>query len=121
MANSAATRRLMGVAAVVAVVTTAMTGCVAGEVPAAPADDPVLVEGQALYTANCASCHGLDGSGGAGSKLNEGRMIEQFPLVDDQIAVVSGGQRSMPAFSGKLSGEEIVAVVAYTREVLVVG
>jgi mono/diheme cytochrome c family protein len=96
----------------------ALTGCVAGEVPAAPSDAPQLVQGRDLYSANCMSCHGADGSGGAGTQLNGGRVLEQFPDVEDQISIVAQGQGTMPGFSGTLSGEEIEAVVAFTREVL---
>ncbi len=86
--------------------------------PQAPADDAQLVEGQDIYARSCASCHGVSGQGGRGSKL-AGTVSSTYPDIDDQIAVVTDGRNSMPAFGGRLSDDEIEAVVRYTREVLV--
>lgn len=85
--------------------------------PAAPADDAVLVEGQKVYSANCASCHGSAGAGGYGKKL-AGVVETNYPNIDDQIAVIASGKGAMPGFSQKLSAEQIEAVARYTREVL---
>ena len=51
-------------------------------------------------------------------RLNEGAVLRSFPLVSDQIDVIANGRRTMPAFSGRLTEEDIEAVVRYTREVL---
>ena len=51
----------------------------------------------------------------SGPKLSDGQVVERFPDVEDQIAVVTGGRGGMPSFEGKLSPEEIAAVVEYTR------
>lgn len=85
--------------------------------PAAPSDDPVLVEGQQVYSQNCASCHGAAGQGGYGKKL-AGVVTEKYPNIDDQIAVITNGKGAMPSFSKKLTAEQITAVTRYTREVL---
>ncbi|MSY24911.1 MAG: c-type cytochrome, partial [Actinobacteria bacterium] len=37
-----------------------------GSTPAAPSGDAVLVEGQQVYSQNCAGCHGASGGGGYG-------------------------------------------------------
>jgi mono/diheme cytochrome c family protein len=95
-----------------------MAGCVAGDVPEAPAADPVLVEGQAIYTASCVNCHGPAGGGGQGARLNGGRVVTQYPDPADQREVIANGQRAMPAFGEKLSDAELDAVVRYTREIL---
>lgn len=105
-------------ALVVAVTSIASVACVQQEVPAAPFDNIQLVQGQEIWSKNCASCHGRSGQGGRGSKLNEGRVVERFPNVADEIEVVAGGRRAMPGFGSKLTPEELEAVVAYTREVL---
>lgn len=104
------------VSAVVAAL--AITGCVAGDAPAAPADDEELVEGQQLYQANCVACHGTDGAGGRGSRLNGGRLIERYPDPAEQLAIVADGRRAMPGFSGRLSADELDAVLRYTREII---
>lgn len=88
-----------------------------GSSPAAPSDDPVLVEGQQVFSQNCASCHGAAGQGGYGKKL-AGTVTATYPNIDDQIAVIANGKGAMPAFSKKLSAEQITAVTRYTREVL---
>ena len=42
----------------------------------------------------------------------------RFPLLADQVMVVSDGQGSMPGFGGRYDPEALEAVVRYTREVL---
>lgn len=88
------------------------------DTPATPSD-PVLAQGQQIYGARCASCHGASGGGGIAPQL-AGRMTERFPDINDNIALVAGGVpgTSMRAFADILSPEEIEAVVLYTRETL---
>lgn len=82
------------------------------------ANDPELQQGQAVYNANCARCHGPNGEGGVGNKLNEGLMEIRFPDIEDQIAVINKGAGTMPAWEGTLTPEEIRAVARYEREAL---
>ncbi len=74
----------------------------------------VVVNGQAIYLARCASCHGSDGGGRLGPQLT-GRVVTRFPDAADEIDVVTNGRGSMPAFGGSLTPEEIAAVVEFTR------
>lgn len=92
--------------------------CVQQEVPAAPLDNPQLVQGQEIWAKNCSSCHGGSGQGGRGSKLNEGLVLERMPNVEDEVQVVTDGRGAMPGYGSRLTASEIEAVVAYTREVL---
>ena len=97
--------------------------CASDGVPEVPvgADgtrDPELVAGRTVYIARCANCHGNDGSGGRGTEMSGGRMLDVYPVIEDQISVVADGVRTMPAFAEALDPAEIVAVVKYTREVL---
>jgi len=78
-------------------------------------DTPVSVDGAAVYSDNCASCHGSDGSGGFGPALAAGAVVDAFPDPADQIAVITDGRNGMPDFGGSLSPEEIQAVTDYTR------
>jgi mono/diheme cytochrome c family protein len=71
--------------------------------------------GQAVYEANCATCHGADGSGGVGPQLSDGKAAEAFPDAADEVAVVTNGRGGMPSFEGDLSAQEIDEVVEYTR------
>lgn len=91
--------------------------CASSSTPAAPTDDPVLVEGQKVYAANCASCHGSNGSGGYGKKL-AGVVTTKYPDIADQVAVITNGKGAMPSFAQKLTPEQVQAVARYTREVL---
>lgn len=86
--------------------------------PEVAVDDPELVEGREVYARNCSSCHGSDGGGGVGPKLDEGLVVEAYPDIKDQIDLIANGKGSMPAYVGRLTGEEMEAVSRYTREVL---
>lgn len=103
--------------AVTAVSGLVLAACV-GEPPEVTVDDPELVEGRTVYGANCASCHGADGGGGVGQELHDGAMVQAYPDIEDQIDVINDGRNQMPGFAGRLSDDEIRAVVRYTREVL---
>jgi mono/diheme cytochrome c family protein len=97
-------------------------GC-AGESPDVPVGpdghvDAVLLQGRDIFSTRCATCHGADGGGGLGPKLNDGRVADVYPDIAAQIAVVTGGRNGMPSFSNLLGDEQIEAVVRYTREVL---
>ena len=95
--------------------------CAAADVPEVPADDAQLVEGRALWASNCVNCHGSDGGGGVGTKLNEGALLELYPSADEQRQVVVEGRRAMPAFGAKFTDEELDAVLRYTREIIAEG
>jgi mono/diheme cytochrome c family protein len=73
------------------------------------------IDGAAVFSENCARCHGADGGGGAGAKLSDGLVVANFPDVEDQIAVVTNGRGPMPPFGDALSADAIRAVVEYTR------
>lgn len=102
-----------------------------------------VVDGATIYGSNCASCHGANGQGGVGPKLSGGEVVKTFSDeggggINAHIAWIEsgsapskgkgygdpnreGGQHvatsgGMPAFSGKLSPEEIEAVATYERE-----
>ena len=94
--------------------------------------------GQEIYSgaAACAGCHGSNGGGGVGPAFIGGSLYTTFPTCSDHVKWVqlgSSGWQSevgaeygaenkisiggMPAFQGKLSDEEIRAVVAFERVV----
>lgn len=72
--------------------------------------------GGRVFAQNCASCHGEQGGGGMGPRLADGRVLEQYPDPNDHREVVVEGRGAMPAWGGKLTDEEIDAVVRYERE-----
>jgi len=100
---------------VVAMAGLGLTACV-GDVPEVPPGDAQLVQGREVYSRNCVGCHGADGGGGTGTKLNEGVVVEQFPDPATAVEIVADGRNQMPAFAGKLTDDEIEAVVRFTRE-----
>ena len=94
--------------------------------------------GQEIYSgsAACAGCHGSSGGGGVGPAFIGGELYSTFPTCREHVKWVqlgSSGWQSeigseygssnkisiggMPAFQGKLSDEEIRAVVAFERVV----
>ena len=75
---------------------------------------------------NCAQCHGASGKGDTkmGKMLNAADLTDskkQASFTDAQAAtaikdgVKQNGKTTMKAFGGKLSDEEIKALVAYVR------
>ncbi|MEZ5225999.1 MAG: cytochrome c [Acidimicrobiales bacterium] len=95
-----------------------IAGCAAATTPEVTNGDPVLEQGRELYIRQCSSCHGSDGGGGRGTKLNDGAVLAAYPDIADQLVVVSEGRNAMPAFGGRFDDAELDAVVRYTREVL---
>jgi mono/diheme cytochrome c family protein len=75
----------------------------------APAPD-----GAAIYAANCAVCHGADGSGGVGPDL---RGIGQMHTLDQLIEVITNGRGGMPAWRNTLSAAQIRAVATYVSQI----
>lgn len=110
----------------------------AGAAQRADPGDPKLVErGRPVYEAHCAACHGarLEGQPNWEIRLPNGRMpapphdasghtwhhpdailfgITRHGLVPGKYAP-PGYQSDMPAFGGKLSDEEIAAVLAFIK------
>ena len=80
-----------------------------------------VADGNALYAAKCANCHGKDGRG-IPNWRSKGQpdftdAKWQKSRTDAQIAEVTknGKGKYMPAFKTKLSDEDIAAVVARVR------
>jgi mono/diheme cytochrome c family protein len=69
-------------------------------------------EGRGLYEANCARCHGMDGTKGkwGARDLSQSRMID--PAI---VAQIRSGKGIMPAFGSKLSEQEITEVLGYVK------
>jgi len=72
-------------------------------------------QGAAIFDSQCARCHGANGEGGSGPKLNGGAVTRAFQNVDEELEVVTYGRGGMPAFDTRLSPEQLRAVVDYTR------
>jgi quinohemoprotein ethanol dehydrogenase len=81
---------------------------------ATPSRAPDLVEGQRLFTLNCAACHGDDGKGGH----TGGAPLDKLRNLDAAIATVTNGRNTMPPFRGAFTPEQIRDVGVYVIEVL---
>jgi len=75
-----------------------------------------VAAGEALYAVNCAACHGDHGQGGPVAKkaINTAEFLNAHS-DDDLRAVIQNGKGGMPAFGGRLSADEINALVAFIR------
>lgn len=74
----------------------------------------------ALFKEKCASCHGADAAGktamGEKLKLRDLRSPEVQKLSDSELKqVIAKGRNKMPAYEGKLAGDQITQLAAYIR------
>jgi mono/diheme cytochrome c family protein len=74
----------------------------------------------AVYKSKCAMCHGPDGAGqtptGKTMKVRDLRSADVQKASDTDLAkVIADGKAKMPAYKGKLTPEEIKALVTYIR------
>ena len=92
----------------------ASTVCLAGAMGFAQSS------GEAIYKANCASCHGSTGTPNPGIAKAMGVKPASDPDYKktseaDMIAAVKNGKGKMKAFSGKLTDDQIKDAVGYFR------
>ena len=80
--------------------------------------------GEELFVTNCAPCHGKDGKAKTPIARKLGvKDLTQCKLTDVEIEkqILAGkrddhGKEKMPSFQGKLSDEEIKAIIAVVNE-----
>jgi len=70
-------------------------------------------QGQTLFTANCANCHGPDGKGGEGLAGPDLTHVPMEHTADEISTVIRDGGPKMPAFADRLSGEQITALIGH--------
>jgi cytochrome c oxidase cbb3-type subunit 3 len=93
----------------------------AGAAPALEIKNPfagntaAVKEGETIFDAKCAECHGGDAMGGSGPDLTDDKWIHGGSDTE-VFATVSGGRKGgMPSWKGELKDEEIWKVIAYIR------
>jgi cytochrome c6 len=96
-----------------------VTLVVLSTLPALAAEEAARVDGKDLYAKKCAMCHGANGVANAMGKgsANLGDPEWQGRTSDEAIAKVTlEGKNKMPKFEGKLTPEQVQAIVAHIRE-----
>ena len=91
-------------------VLTACSGGETDEVAAIAALTGDSAAGQAIFDANCASCHGAMGEGGTGPAI-----AGESDETEELIEYVLYGEDEMPAFGDTLEDQEIADVIAYVQ------
>jgi mono/diheme cytochrome c family protein len=84
--------------------------------PANAADDAA-----ALYKSKCASCHAADGSGDTPAGKKTGARPFSSPevqkMTDAELTEATvNGKKKMPGYKGKLTDDQIKALVEYVKE-----
>lgn len=79
-----------------------------------PLGDPIA--GEALYIQYCAPCHGPNGEGGIGFRLNPNQYI-QDTITPDLVAFLLQGRpgTAMAGFKGRLNETQLADIIAYLR------
>ncbi|MGF1666794.1 MAG: c-type cytochrome [Acidimicrobiia bacterium] len=68
-----------------------------------------------VYALSCARCHGSQLEGGVGPALGAGTNSADQP-DEYLVTTISRGFGRMPGFSGTLTDEQILALVAFLRD-----
>ena len=73
--------------------------------------------GDAVYKANCQSCHGSSGTPNPSmAKMMDIKAASEYKESEaDEIAAVKNGKGKMKPFAGKLTDDQIKASVQYFR------
>lgn len=118
---------------------------IGGLSPSSNGEPSQLATGQAIFSTNCAGCHGAGGGGGVGRVMTDGALVATFPDIIGQLEFVwigsngtgpagtpygdparAGGQHKtlsyngnpMPNFNKTLSQSQLLAVIRYEWETL---
>jgi len=102
--------------ALLAFLTLALSACAKTHANGPPSRNPASAnDGARVYITNCSSCHQLDGTGipGVFPALAGNAFVTGAP--GPVIAMVKFGSKTMPAWSGSITDEDIADVVTYIR------
>jgi cytochrome c553 len=88
-----------------------------GTVRELPGQSPPTGEAGSLFAKNCATCHGPDGKGkkSIGTPDFTDPAFQAGVSTSDMEAVIRKGKGVMPAWSGKLSSQQISDLINYVR------
>lgn len=82
----------------------------AQEEVASVTSEPAEIDPAALFSSNCARCHGADRSGKNGPALLPDRLTKDPSTYE---ATITNGSGPMPAFGSRFSSDEISALVEF--------
>lgn len=74
------------------------------------ADDASAIDAAAIFSDRCASCHGEDRTGGGGPPLLPANLTKDPSAY---VETIINGSGQMPSWEGRLSGDEINALVDF--------
>ncbi|MEJ8757778.1 SirB2 family protein [Pontibacter sp. H259] len=74
-------------------------------------NETALANAKTIFSRECATCHGEDGTKGTSGAAN---LTESQLSLDDRKQVVANGRGLMPGFKDKLSDQELDELAAYT-------
>ncbi len=77
----------------------------------------LISTGQQVFSQNCATCHGQEGTGGGIGPVLQGNQFIQQATDDDLRQLIEQGRAGtpMPPFAGRLTDEQITAAIALLR------
>ncbi|MFS0674214.1 c-type cytochrome [Ornithinibacillus sp. 179-J 7C1 HS] len=73
-----------------------------------------VASAESIYEANCAACHGANLAGGAGADLTQ--IGAEYSSEELHDIIANGKDGGMPAFSDRLSDEEIQTLSDWLAE-----
>ncbi len=86
-----------------------------GAILAAMADPEVASQGETVFVARCASCHGNQGEGLIGPNLTDDYWIYTGDAMSIYVSIDQGRKNGMPAWGNILSRDEQLSVSAYVE------
>ncbi len=92
-------------------------------IPFGDAPDTPTSSGPELFTAHCAHCHGVDGSGSSyvsryPGMPSVGNLTASERSQEEQHLILKEGRGAMPAFSSRLSPADIRALLQHIRSLI---
>lgn len=72
----------------------------------------LMSEGQTIFRNVCAACHGANGEGGIGPRLDGHPQVSREGFVARTVLL---GREAMPSFADRFTDREIAAVATYVR------